>query len=737
MSLLPPLIRRVLWPALALWSALAVASAYGPLLLSPGLVATHYANREWQGVPVVTGQEFVGAGDWMQASGRAFGPGPTSVSWRGWLAVESPSVFDIEARTDGQAWIFLDDVRLIDGYSPAVAGARRHTLALTPGLHALQVDLANASSLEVRWARAGNPLHDLGPTVLYPTRAAYYLHQVVRPGLLLAITLSLGLLVMAAGLAAGTLRRHLDDTAATRADRRWLFVVLALATALQLWQLWFGLPARWELDEVVAADVIGPARAWFAGGWHDLYPALFFGSLSVLSWPFMAAGTMGLVDLGQESAAVAQVVLYRLGMVVCGVIVAGLAYRLSMEAFGQRRAAIWAGFLAAALPLLVYLTKFSKADVPYSAAYLAAALFHLRALRTPTTAVYGWFAWWGMVAICLKDQAYGLVLLPALHLVWIRWQQQTGEGVVARLAGLAVDRPLWRAIVVSVAVFVAGHNLLFNVEGFISHVQLITGGGSQGFRTYARTLAGQAEMAGDALAMVPWTFGLPTALVIAGSFVLAWRVRREALAVLLLPIVSYYLTFMAVIQYQYDRFYLAPAVLLTAIGGLGMAWLAASQAVWARLSVAVAATHLLLLGASINLLMGRDSRYDAEAWLAARVDGDEIVGMAGPRSYLPRQGRLPVTDVEYDWAQVSAAPPHFLVVNAEFARRDRHADFFGPLLAGDHPLYREAARFKSSPGPAVLAYRPEFSDGLEDPESNFDKINPEIRIYVRRDVTVD
>ena len=37
----------------------------------------------------------------------------------------------------------------------------------------------------------------------------------------------------------------------------------------------------------------------------------------------------------------------------------------------------------------------------------------------------------------------------------------------------------------------------------------------------------------------------------------------------------------------------------------------------------------------------------------------------------------------------------------------------------------------------MLAYRPEFSDGIEDPESNFDKINPEIRIYVRRDVTVD
>jgi len=736
-SLLPPLIRRLVLPALAVWSVLAVVAAYGPLILSSGLIATHYDGREWQGVPLATGQEHVGGGDWMAAAGYRFGRDDTSVSWRGWLVVGAPATFDVETRSDGPVWIFVDDERVIDGYAPAPGGVRRHTRRLTAGLHALQVDLAGASSLEVRWARAGNPLHDLGPAVLFPTRLAYYLDQVVRPGLLLATALSITLLVVLAGLAAGCLRRHLDDTAATIAERRWLWGVLALAAVLQLWQLWFGLPARWELDEIIAADVLEPARAWFAGGWYDLYPALFFGSLSVLSWPFMAAGTMGLLDLGLEPAGVAQVMVYRLGMVVCGVIIAGLAYRLSMEAFAHRRGAIWAAFVAAALPLLVYLTKFSKADVPYSAAFLAAALFHLRALRTPSTAVYGWFAFWGMVAICLKDQAYGLVLLPALHLVWLRWRALADHAMAPRLARLAADPPLWRAAIVAVAVFVVGHNLLFNIDGFVSHVRLITGGGSQGFRTYDRTVQGQLAMLLDAVAMVPWTFGLPMSIVIAGSLGLAWRARREALLVLLLPIASYYLTFMAVIQYQYDRFYLAPAILLAAVGGLGMTWLVAASQVWARVAAVVTAGHLLLLGSSIDLLMARDSRFAAETWLAARVDHDELVGMAGPRSYLPRPGRLPVTDVPFDWAEVSAAPPDFLVVNAEFAARDRHAAFFGPLLAGDHPLYREAARFKSSPGPALIAYRPEFSDGVEDPESNFDKINPEIRIYVRRDVTVE
>ena len=42
------------------------------------------------------------------------------------------------------------------------------------------------------------------------------------------------------------------------------------------------------------------------------------------------------------------------------------------------------------------------------------------------------------------------------------------------------------------------------------------------------------------------------------------------------------------------------------------------------------------------------------------------------------------------------------------------------------------ARFKSPPGPAVLAWSPVFQNGREDPLTNLDKINPEIVIFERR-----
>lgn len=737
MSRLPAVVRRLLLPAAALWAVLAVAAAYGPLVFSPGLVATYYEGREWSGVPRFTGQEFVGGGDWLAAGGHRLAGETFSVSWRGWLAVASPATFDFAATSNGLAWLFVDDSRVIDGYAPAEAGVRKGRLDLTRGLHRVQVDLSAGSELSVQWARTGNPLHDLGVTVLYPTRAAYYLSTSARPGLLVSGAASLGLLLLLGAGGLGRLQGHLAATGASRGERVWLWRVLALAATLQLWQLWWGLPQHWELDEVLAGDVILGARQGFAGGWHTLYPPLFFAGLSVLSWPFMAGATMGTLDLWSEPSLVTQLVLYRLAMVCCGVAVVALAYRCAIEAFGSRPAALWAAFLCATLPLLVYLTKFSKADVPYTAAFMAAALEYLRALRSPSAAVYGRFAFWGMVAICFKDQAYGLVVLPALHLLWLRWRVQTAAHAGARLAAWATDRALVRAALVAGAVFVAGHNLPFNADGFVRHVQLITGGGSTGFRTYARTLAGQAEMLVDGLWQVPWLFGWPVAITVAAALALAWRTRREAAVALLLPVVSYYLTFMAVIQYQYDRFYLAPAVLLAIVGGLGLARLAATPAVWARAATALVVAQCLAYGASLDLLMGRDSRFAAEAWLHRHLDHGEVVGLAGPRPYLPRPGALPATDLHLDWAEIAAAPPEYLVVNAEFARRPRDFPFFEPLLAGTQPLYREVALFKSPPGPALLAYRPEFSNGVEDPFTNFDKINPEIRVFARRDVTVD
>jgi hypothetical protein len=107
--------------------------------------------------------------------------------------------------------------------------------------------------------------------------------------------------------------------------------------------------------------------------------------------------------------------------------------------------------------------------------------------------------------------------------------------------------------------------------------------------------------------------------VAAGAgIVVAWRARVTAIRLLLLPVVSYYATFIAVVGYHYDRFFLAPIVALCVAAGWGLdRWLAPS-ARWRGLRVtatAAAFVYALTRVAALDTMMARDSRSAAEAWL--------------------------------------------------------------------------------------------------------------------------
>jgi hypothetical protein len=227
--------------------------------------------------------------------------------------------------------------------------------------------------------------------------------------------------------------------------------------------------------------------------------------------------------------------------------------------------------------------------------------------------------------------------------------------------------------------------------------------------------------------------GWPATVMVAIGLPLAWRTRRDATIALLLPIVSYYVTFITFIGYQYDRFYLGPAVLLTMLAGLALTALVERRTAWATAAVSVVALYSLAQGVSVNQMMARDSRFAAESWLLEHVRPGQVVGMAGPRAYLPRTYPLLTTDLHLDWSEIAYAPPEYLVVNLEHARRPRDREFFAPLLDGTHRDYRPVATFKSPPGLALLAHFDVFRNGQEDATTNLDKINPEIGVFVRRD----
>ena len=365
--------------------------------------------------------------------------------------------------------------------------------------------------------------------------------------------------------------------------------------------------------------------------------------------------------------------------------------------------------------------------------WLALALvFIMRAMRGGGPSDYYAFTVAGMAAVCTKDQAYGYLVLPALAIAWRAFAPRRGRPdaeprprTVLTMAAL---------VVASVLVF---HLAPLNPLGFVEHFRLITGPASQPFRTYAPTLAGHAAMARDAVWQLGPMLSWPVFAIVAGAVGwAAWR-RERALLMLLLPIASYYLTFIAVIGYQYDRFFIGVALILCIFAG----W-AVDRAMTVRgprrsavfVAACAAIAFAVWRAVSLDALMIRDSRYAAEAWLRDSVEPGKTVAATGMSQYLPRHVMVGWDPMPASLESVREQMPDYIVLSAGFALREPDgsigAEFYRALREGREgytlkKVFRTSLRF------SPLALETRFREVRDDAHSNLSKINPAIEVYGR------
>src|SRR5439155_16565639 len=116
------------------------------------------------------------------------------------------------------------------------------------------------------------------------------------------------------------------------------------------------------------------------------------------------------------------------------------------------------------------------------------------------------------------------------------------------------------------------HNLLFNTAGFVTHVSTITGHASRGYRAFEPTLAGRLELLGATIRSIPLSWAWPMTTICGAGVViaLATPARRRMAVWLLVPVVSYYVGFINVVLYNYDRFLLPAFVVLAVFGGYAL-----------------------------------------------------------------------------------------------------------------------------------------------------------------------
>jgi 4-amino-4-deoxy-L-arabinose transferase-like glycosyltransferase len=419
-------------------------------------------------------------------------------------------------------------------------------------------------------------------------------------------------------------------------------------------------------------------------------------------------------------------------------------------AVGRRLWDRWTGLLAGLLfafaPATVYYGKNANLDAPYLFWLAAALFFYVRILQERRRWDYAWLGLTAAAAVCTKDQAYAFFVLMPAPLLADLWRPHTGPDapppVRARLQRLGLGLGAF------VVAFVLIHNILFDPAGFRAHVRMIVGDASAPWREFTAAPAGQLRLLLATLLRLTDAWTLAGVLLAGIGLRVALRDSsdRGKSRMLLVPALSYYVFFPAVIGYVYTRFTLPLILVLSLFAARGVHRLwheGDNRALRRGLAVGLVA-WIGLAGLSVNTVMMHYSRYDAQQYMEARYGAETAIAFVGDMRDMPRFNRPLdphplVTDEEADAGlrpreALRRKRPDVIVLSlaqgeatttpsyrpGSLLRRalapvafGRHkpaggiTGFRKELLRGTLP-YREAARFESPVSPFV----PEVAESL-------------------------
>jgi hypothetical protein len=661
-------------------------------------------------------------------------PQPFSVRWEAWLLLSRAGTYRFASASDDGSTLWVDETIVVDNgglhEGRMVVGSRE----LSAGVHRLRVDYfegGGGSEIDVRWAEPGAALRTLAaPDLLAspPSAAArrwWPFARTVRDRLTIAVTIAY-LAAFVALTIGGPLRAMVRRERVGRlpADVRAVLVITLLLAAVALW---WGLPGPgWASDELTPDDFATALDAHFANGWWSKYPPGHFQFVIAASAPVWMLRAIDPSAYGDRWGELAIFLIARSISVVMSMGVTLLVYLCGRRLFDHTTAIVGAA-LFALLPPFVYYGKLANLDMPYLFWFAVALLAYARLYDAPTTADLMIYAAAGTAAICTKDQAYGLFVLPSFAVMWR----------VLRLHSREMSGALAAATAVAAVLFVASHNLVFNVTGFVEHLRSITGSQSQSFRVFERGPAGQWAMFAVSIRLLVVMLGVPACtFAVIGVVSAAKDAAKDRgpgrLFWFGLPALSYYLTFIAVVGYTYDRFLLPIALTLSLFAGAGVAALVRIRAMRAlTIAVASAAAVLVLYRAiALDLAMLRDSRYQVEKWMAQHAPPGETVVAIGLTEFLPRLDEYRVERfLALDAGDLETLRAPHVIANDEFARRyapgSEEYAAYERLTAGQGP-YRPAAMLRASLPFEMLTYQ-HAVHGVE-AFTNLAKINPAMRV---------
>ncbi len=508
--------------------------------------------------------------------------------------------------------------------------------------------------------------------------------------------------------------------------------VLAVSVILFAAGIWWGLPSYrgWAPDELFPSRVLDGMRHLFSHGWSDIYPPFHYYILGILYAPFYLLHKLHWINLEMLSWYTLLFYIARLVSVVMSTATVYLVYKCGREIFDDRSSLFAALISVFAVPY-VYYAKLANLDSPYIFWFILSLFYYLRILKTHRAKYYYLFTVAAVLAVCTKDQAYGLYILAPIVILFSDWQYKREGGQKISVFKAILERRYFFLILLGAGLFVLLHNIIFNARGFLAHFKFIVGPASKGYQIYPSTLAGQAELLGQTIAHIRFSFGWPLLLACAAGLLLASsRPKKNRLLLsLLVFVVSYYVFYTAVILYNYDRFNMPINIVLSLFAGyaLSTAWESARRFSMARAAVVgLLFAYSLLYAASIDVLMIADGRYSVERWMRANIPKDALIGVASPIEYCPRLDGYLWSNLALflpAFKQKSPRPEYVLFMTAlsrRFADDTPEHRFFSAFTERKIK-YRRVLKHQTN-----LRWLPLRTGGAV---TNLSTINPEIQIY--------
>jgi PA14 domain/Dolichyl-phosphate-mannose-protein mannosyltransferase len=694
--------------------------------LPQGLTAEYFSNPIWAPPTAFSALENPSTKHLVDAwSGSP--PAAFSTTWAGAVIALREGTYTFATVSDDGSSVFVDGQLVVDNGGRHSALLAAGSVHLARGAHAVFIRYFQDGGLfhfDLLWARDGSRLRPVPAWALRPRKGGSFARLI--PSVLVSLALApsqwicCGLVLLAFAVAVWPFvvrTRRLVEQGCAWATLRW---ILAGSMVLNLPGIWWGLPGNWVPIEASPESVLNAWSQRFAHGWFDAYPPFHYYLLTIAVSPILLLQSLDITTDAATGYALMTLV-WRLVSIAAALGILIATCLCGTHAFGRRAGLFAAASFAVVTPFVFY-SKTANFDVPYLFWFAISLVFYLRLLDGLRLQDYVLFAASATCAVCTKDQAYALYLLAPPVIVHRMWWVNRQRGLSHPLWRAVFDRRIAAAAVTAAMLFAVGHNLFFNLGGFLSHVRLISGPMSRPYRQFEPTRAGRLGLLRLTVQLIEVSWGWPLFLVAVTGVVVAVatpRLRRVA-AWLAVPVVSYYLGFINVILYNYDRFVLPICFVLALFGGLALDLFLTPGGRgrnWRIVAVTGMFAYTLFYAGMVDVLMIEDSRYAVEKWAKLHIGPDDRVGVTELSELLPRLDDFSSVDIG-SIDELERERPLYFVLNADYARAVPSDLPWGRLIAGlqNGTLgYRLVARFRrGSPWPWLPGAHPSLAGSRQE-----------------------